>query len=86
MSVEEGVTAEELEATSWEQLLGKVRVAARLGQMCSADPGASGTVHFWSSQVLGSLTLAREQGAAGKEGQLSLLEQHFPAYLLKVAR
>ena len=86
MGSEEGVTAEELEASSWEQLLGKLRAAARTGQMYSTDPGASGTVHFWSSQVLGSLTLARETGAAGKEGQLSMLEQHFPSYLLKVVR
>lgn len=86
MGSDDGITAEELEAASWEQLLGKVRSAARLGQMFSTDPGASGTVHFWSNQVLGSLTLARQAGAAGKEGQLSMLEQHFPAYLLKVAR
>ena len=74
-----------MEAQSWENLLAKVKSAAKIGQMHSSDTGSSGTVHFWAGQVLGSLKVARstEPGAAA-EGQMTMLEQHFPGYLVKV--
>ena len=58
MLSETDIPPEEKDACNWEALLGKVKQAAKAGHIFSADPTASGTVFFWSSQVLAALKVS----------------------------
>ena len=83
---------EEREAHNWEQLLLRIKAAAKADQMYNPDTASSGTVHFWCLQVVEALKSARasqesSQGgdSASVETNASFFHQHFPGYLLKAS-
>ena len=74
MHSEEHERPEETEANSWEELLNKIKKAARAKSYYSAD-GAASTVHFWSKQVVGAMR-------SGKSS--SQMHERFPGFLLRI--
>ena len=69
---DEGVPKEELEVTSWEQVITRIKQAGAAGQMFNDNPASTGTVHFWCSQVLESM---KQQKACEPDRQFSLWQR-----------
>lgn len=62
----------------------KIGRCAAAGNICSADPACSGTVHFCALQVVGAIKAAQKrQDAAQPDGKLGMCVAQFPAYLLR---
>ena len=49
---------EETEIDHWEELVTKLKKAAKAGNMWSADTSCSTTVHFWAVQVVAAVTVS----------------------------
>ena len=76
---------DELEAQTLEDLIVRIKKAAKAKMLYSEDKTNSATVHFWCLQAVMALKTSGDGAAAGQTpAQMSIIKEHFPGYLLKV--
>lgn len=93
MKSDDGTQApEEAEAAVLEDLINKLKKAARAKLFYSEDTSCATIVHFWCSQVVAAMqaesaAAAPASSAADAPGasvKMTLIRQHFPLYLIKL--
>ena len=72
---------EEAEATSLEDLLQRIKKAAKAKLLYNSDPASTSTVHFWACQVVGAVRASQKKDPTAKS---QLLTEHFPHFLFKI--
>ena len=72
---------EEAEATSLEDLLQRIKKAAKAKLLYNSDPASTSTVHFWACQVVGAVRASQKKDPTAKS---QLLTEHVPHFLLKI--
>ena len=63
---------EETDIDHWEELVTKLRKAAKAGHIWSGDTSCSSTVHFWAVQVVAAMKSANDSTAAAAPGSAAL--------------